>query len=225
MMKSAGRVAARSLAIPAAAKALRVSEKTVRNYIVRGVLQATKWNGAWRIPLDSVQEVHWTKYGEAAMLPAPAVDTGSALEAGQESGMPAGADIVRVGNGNGEGPARTREVVGFSEEERRLHERIERLEASAASGWTESRQYKEQVRELRLDLGEARTDARSCQEATGRMQLEVDRLRSELGWKDATLTEKERELVECRAAMEEQKVELEETKRVLQATRARVVKG
>ena len=224
-MEPSSCVAGRSLAIPAAAKTLRVSEKTVRNYIVRGVLQATKWNGAWRIPLDSVQEVHWTKYGEAADLPPKAGDTGLELEAGQEPDVSAGTDPVIAGSGSASGPVCAEEITGFSSEERLLHERIERLEASAASGWTESRQYKEQLRELRVDLDHARTEARSCQEATGKAQLEVDRLRTELGWKNAMLTDKERELGEFRAAMEQQKVELEETRRALQATRARVVKG
>ena len=52
-----------SFNIPQAAKVLKLTDKTIRNYIDRGFLTAEKWNGSWRIEKRTLMKSYWKKYG------------------------------------------------------------------------------------------------------------------------------------------------------------------
>ena len=57
-----------SLNIPQAAKVLKVTDKTIRNYIDRRFLRAEKWNGSWRIEKGTLLKLYWKKYGNTMEL-------------------------------------------------------------------------------------------------------------------------------------------------------------
>lgn len=190
------------LAIGAAAEILNVADKTIRNYIARGILQAEKWNGSWRIPLHSIQEVHWNRYGRPADLPDPRAAARGGSEDQPDAGPQVSLPRSRYDELLGEASAcraLADEAERLRADVKTLHERIGRLEASSASGWTESRQYQERVKELREEIKTARheilevTRDRAAHQAQHKAllhrlderQQEAAALRAELQtWKD-----------------------------------------
>jgi hypothetical protein len=76
--------------------------------------------------------------------------------------------------------AASEESTRLRDEIRALYERIGRLEASAASGWTESRQSIEQTKMLREELGNVRASLRASADKAAREEADRQHLQKEL---------------------------------------------
>ena len=133
-----------------AAKILKVTDKTIRNYINRGFLKPEKWNGTWRISRDEIEELFRKKYGkkmrenqiDMSYNPDQIIVEKSEFEVQQQQlGKLAAIEIVE------------RELRA---EIRNLNERNAQLEASSASGWTEARALKEELEKTREELNMAK---------------------------------------------------------------------
>lgn len=135
-----------SYGILEAAKILKVTDKTIRNYINRGFIKPEKWNGTWRIPRDEIEELFRKKYGkkmreipiDISLNPDQILVEKSEFEAQQQQlGKLAAVETVE------------RELRA---EIRSMNERNAQLEASSASGWTEARALKEELEKTREEL-------------------------------------------------------------------------
>ena len=134
------------LTIDQAANLLKVTTKTVRNYIERDYLNARKWNGAWRIPKEDLLEIYRKKYGkkvEPERL--EGLQSQSLVQLQRD-------DYDRLQRRVGKLDAVERALAERTAELRALSERQNQLEASSASGWTEARKYKDDIHGLRESL-------------------------------------------------------------------------
>ncbi len=134
------------LTIDQAANLLKVTTKTVRNYIERDYLNARKWNGAWRIPKEDLLEIYRKKYGKK-MEPErlEGLQSQSLVQLQRD-------DYDLLQRRVGKLDAIERALAERTAELRALSERRTELEASSASGWTEARRYKDDVQGLRENL-------------------------------------------------------------------------
>ena len=131
-----------SFNIPQAAKVLKVTDKTIRNYIDRGFLRAEKWNGSWRIEKRTLLKIYWKKYGNTM--------ESSSLERNHVQ-VPLGEyDWLQRQSGQLEASERLVEELKANLE-RSLCKAAE-LEASSASGWTEARTQREEKGFLEKEL-------------------------------------------------------------------------
>ena len=139
-----------SCGIVEAAKILKVTDKTIRNYINKGFLKPEKWNGTWRISRDEIEELFRKKYGkkmnenesDISHNPDQILVEKSEFEAQQQQlGKLAAIETVE------------RELRA---EIRNVNERNAQLEASSASGWTEARALKEELEKTREALNMAK---------------------------------------------------------------------
>ena len=139
-----------SYGIVEAAKILKVTDKTIRNYINRGFLKPEKWNGTWRISRDEIEELFRKKYGknmreneiDISHNPDQILVEKTEFEAQQQQlGKLAAIETVE------------RELRA---EIRSVNERNAQLEASSASGWTEARALKEELEKTREELNMAK---------------------------------------------------------------------
>lgn len=133
-----------------AAKILKVTDKTIRNYINRGFLKPEKWNGTWRISENEIEELFRKKFGkkmsgnqiDISHNPDQILIEKSEFEAQQQQlGKLAAIETVE------------RELRA---EIRSMNERNAQLEASSASGWTEARALKEELEKTREELNMAK---------------------------------------------------------------------
>ena len=134
------------LTIDQAANLLKVTTKTVRNYIERDYLNARKWNGAWRIPKEDLLEIYRKKYGkkvEPERL--EGLQSQSLVQLQRD-------DYDLLQRRVGKLDAVERALAERTAELRALSERRTELEASSASGWTEARRYKDDIQGLRESL-------------------------------------------------------------------------
>lgn len=132
--------------ITEAAKILKVTDKTIRNYINRGFLKPEKWNGTWRISRNEIEELFRKKFGKKMIenqidishnLDQILVKKSDFEVQQQQLGKLAAIETVeRV----------------LRAEIRSLNERNAQLEASSASGWTEARALKEELEKTREEL-------------------------------------------------------------------------
>ena len=53
-----------NLNIQQAATCLNVKDKTIKNYMDKGLLKAEKWNRSWRIHYKNILEIHYKEYGK-----------------------------------------------------------------------------------------------------------------------------------------------------------------
>ena len=136
--------------ITEAAKILKVTDKTIRNYINKGFLNPEKWNGSWRISRKEIEELFRKKHGkkmsekqiDISHNPDQILVEKSEFEVQQQQlGKLAAIEIVE------------RELRA---EIRNLNERNAQLEASSASGWTEARALKEELEKTREELNMAK---------------------------------------------------------------------
>ena len=141
-----------------AAKILKVTDKTIRNYIKRGFLKPEKWNGTWRISREEIEELFRKKNGkkmrenhiDVSYNPDQILVEKSEFETQQQKlGKLAMIEIA-------ERELRT--------EIRNLNERNAQLEASSASGWTEARAMKEELERTREELHETKKRENQAQE-------------------------------------------------------------
>ena len=136
--------------IPEAAKILQVTDKTIRNYINRGFLEAEKWNGAWRISKKEIRELFKKKFGKKMGK--------------NHNDMSRNPDQILVEKSEFETQQRQLGKLAVIEtvekelraEIRSLNERNAQLEASSASGWTEARALKEELEKTREALHQAK---------------------------------------------------------------------
>lgn len=157
--------------IPEAAKILKVTDKTIRNYINKGFLNPEKWNGTWRISRDEIEELFRKKFGknikenqiDISYNPDQIIVEKSEFEAQQQQlGKLAAIEIVE------------RELRA---EIRNLNERNAQLEASSASGWTEARALKEELEKTREELNMAKEREKKAEQDANwlrRQQKEVE---------------------------------------------------
>ncbi len=131
-----------SLNIPQAAKVLKVTDKTIRNYIDRGFLRAEKWNGSWRIEKGTLLELYWKKYGNTM--------ESSSLERNYVQ-VPLG-EYDWLQRQSGQLEASERLVEGLKADLERSLSKVTELEASSASGWTEARTQREEKGVLEKEL-------------------------------------------------------------------------
>ena len=172
------------LTIEQAAILLKVTPKTVRNYIEREYLKAGKWNGAWRIPKGNILEVYRKKYGKTLE---PERLEGRWNESLVQIDRD---DYDRLQQRVGKLEAIERALAERTAEIRALNERQAQLEASSASGWTEARKFKDDVEAMRESL-------RTAEKAREEAALSAHWLRRELkrlGEERDSLTEKNRAL-------------------------------
>lgn len=161
------------LTIDQAANLLKVTTKTVRNYIERDYLNARKWNGAWRIPKEDLLETYRKKYGkqvEPERLEGPQSQSLVQLQRDDY-------DLLqrRVGKLD----AVERALAERTAELRALSERRTELEASSASGWTEARRYKDDIQGLRESLRAAEKAREEAALTAHWLRKELDRLGKE----------------------------------------------
>ena len=154
-----------------AAKILKVTDKTIRNYINRGFLKPEKWNGTWRISRDEIEELFRKKFGKKMMEnqidmshnPDQILVEKSEFEAQQQQlGKLAVIETVE------------RELRA---EIRNINERNAQLEASSASGWTEARALKEELEKTREELNMAEERGKKAEQDANwlrRQQKEVE---------------------------------------------------
>ena len=154
-----------------AAKILKVTDKTIRNYINRGFLKPEKWNGTWRISRDEIEELFRKKFGKKMMEnpidishnPNQILVEKSEFEAQQQQlGKLAVIETVE------------RELRA---EIRSLNDRNAQLEASSASGWTEARALKEELEKTREELNMAEERGKKAEQDANwlrRQQKEVE---------------------------------------------------
>ncbi|MDE2887104.1 MAG: helix-turn-helix domain-containing protein [Gemmatimonadota bacterium] len=156
------------LTIEQAANLLKVTTKTVRNYIDRDYLTARKWNGAWRIPKGNILEIYRKKYGktlERERLEGLRSESFIQLDRG---------DYDRLQQRIGKLDAVERTLAERTAEIKAMNERQAQLEGSSASGWTEARKYKDDVERMRENL-------RAAEKAREEAALSAHWLRKELG--------------------------------------------
>ena len=154
-----------------AAKILKVTDKTIRNYINRGFLKPEKWNGTWRISRDEIEELFRKKFRKKMMEnpidishnPDQILVEKSEFEAQQQQlGKLAVIETVE------------RELRA---EIRNINERNAQLEASSASGWTEARALKEELEKTREELNMAEEREKKAEQDANwlrRQQKEVE---------------------------------------------------
>ena len=158
----------RYLNIKQAASALKVTDKTIRNYIEKGVLDAEKWNGAWRIQYRKIIELYYKKYGKKMEYLGPEqLQKEPVISVSQEE-----YDSFQQRAGRLE--YAEIQVKELRAELKILNERLGQLESSSASGWTEARKNKEDLDRLRDELKDARKSEKQA-------LLETDWLRRGTG--------------------------------------------
>ena len=161
------------LTIDQAANLLKVTTKTVRNYIERDYLNARKWNGAWRIPKEDLLEIYRKKYGkkvEPERL--EGLQSQSLVQLQRD-------DYDLLQRRVGKLDAVERALAERTAELRALSERRTELEASSASGWTEARRYKDDIQGLRESLRAADKAREEAALTAHWLRKELDRLGKE----------------------------------------------
>lgn len=157
--------------ITEAAKILKVTDKTIRNYINRGFLKPEKWNGTWRISKGEIEELFRKKFGKKMIenqidishnLDQILVEKSEFEAQQQQLGKLAAIETVE------------RELRA---EIRNINERNAQLEASSASGWTEARALKEELEKTREELNMAEDRGKKAEQDANwlrRQQKEVE---------------------------------------------------
>ena len=184
-MSDARIVQSEHLTIEQAANLLKVTTKTVRNYIDREYLKAGKWNGAWRIPKGNILEIYRKKYGktlEPERL--EGLRNESLVQLDRD-------DYDRLQQRVGKLDAVERTLAERTAEVKAMSERQAQLEASSASGWTEARKYKDDVEDMRERL-------RTAEKAREEAALSAHWLRKELN----RLGEEQHSLIEKNKVLE-----------------------
>ena len=195
------------------ANALKVADKTVRNYIDRGILVAEKWNGSWRIPHSILSALYCKKYG-------------SSMESGSEpailSTRPAGGvieidrkDYAQLHRQAGRAEAAEELTLELRNEIRSQGERIAQLEASSASGWTEARRHKQDIDLMARETQERKEREEELKREADWLRRELDRSRAledELASELRYAQEENKRLVmaldECLVGTEEREAQL-----------------
>ncbi len=160
-----------NLNINQAATCLNVTDKTIRNYIDKGLLKAEKWNGSWRIHYDNILEIYYKKYGkkleqsqveQLQREPSVQISREEYDRLQQSAGRLEAAEIL---------------VKEMKSDQKMLNEKLAQLEGSSASGWTEARKYKEDLENLKNELEEARKQEKTALLEADWLRRELDRLR------------------------------------------------
>ncbi|MDP6037739.1 MAG: helix-turn-helix domain-containing protein, partial [Candidatus Latescibacteria bacterium] len=125
--------------ISEAAEILKVTDKTIRNYINKGFLKPEKWNGSWRISHTEISEIFWKKFGKKLDQ-----DGGIGIET-QNQIIVEKTEYEDQQRDLGKLSALELNEKTLRANIQELNERNAQLEASAASGWTEARAIKEEV--------------------------------------------------------------------------------
>jgi chromosome segregation ATPase len=179
--------------IPQSADALNLSEKTIRNYIDRGILRAEKWNGSWRISHGILNALSKKKYGNSLEAQVPSITGAGAARVGviEIARSEYDALLRRAGRADA-----TEELIAeLRSEIRDQSERVAQLEASSASGWTEARRYKQDIEEMAGEVVEQGKREEVLRRDRDWLRRELDR---------SSVAEEER-VEELRNALEENK--------------------
>jgi chromosome segregation ATPase len=189
--------------IPQAAKMLKVTTKTIYNYLEKGIVDAQKWNGSWRISHQNIIELYKKKYGTSLERIEGEVDS-KFIEVRPN-------EFARLNESVGRLEAIKSENENFRNEAMKLHERIGELEASAASGWTEARKCREDLnnsnqtrgilqeehRESLMECEILKRELTSTNEAMCSQDMRIEELIRESESLKGKLTIKEMEFKDC----------------------------
>lgn len=157
----------RTISISEASEMLHVTEKTIRNYIKRGFLTQSKWNGLVQVPEHQVVEINRKKNGIRK----------SDLSKSQ-------ADEIQVSKSElsqymlraGKLEAFEALVIQQQEEIRKLSERVIQLEASSASGWSEARSVQGRCEKLDNELSARKQTDQQLREELGWLRREKEKI-------------------------------------------------
>ena len=175
-----------------AAKILKVTEKTIRNYINKGFLKPEKWNGSWRISHMEISEIFWKKFGknlteekqpeELASVEASRTTTKNQIRIEKSEYAEQQRQLGKLA------------ALEINEKAQRatiqeLNERNAQLEASAASGWTEARTLKEELEKLRVELIATRESEMKAREDSAWLRREFDQAQSNSGLQNTLIND------------------------------------
>jgi len=197
------------------AELLQVTEKTVRNYIDRGILHAEKWNGSWRISHVNIKELFYKKYGKKIE---PESTVGLATHRFVQTPKAEYDDLLRRS-----GRLEMAETLAgeLRSEIRSLGERLAQLEGSSASGWTEARKYKEDVQKLQGDLVAARKGEQEARIEADWLRRELEQVRQKEEEGRQTIEELREALYEATGQVQEKQEALDECMEAMQNLEAR----
>lgn len=160
--------------ISKSAKILKVTDKTIRNYIDKKILRAEKWNGSWRISEKNLLEIFEKKFGKRN----PVELFREAPE--NDSIRLSSKDFADLQKKIGQSEADFKYVQELKQDLKTIGERVIQLEASAASGWTEARTAKQDLSKTRDYLKAAQEHEIQNHEEINWLRREMDRLKSDL---------------------------------------------
>ena len=186
--------------ISQAAEILQVTDKTIRNYMNKGFIQAEKWNGAWRIDRGNLGELFSKKFGKQLK------DYPRSISAFQGEITISRDEYNRLQKESGKLETMELQLRDRNERLTELNERVIQLEASVASAWTEARKDKEDLNETNERLGFAQKQAEDVGEVSRWLRKEWERLQEKqkeaegrLDMLQTSLDEKEEALMVFRA--------------------------
>lgn len=159
---------AQNYGISEAAEILKVTDKTIRNYINKGFLKPEKWNGSWRISHTEISEIFWKKFGKKLDQ-----DGGIGIET-QNQIIVEKTEYEDQQRDLGKLSALELNEKTLRANIQELNERNAQLEASAASGWTEARAIKEEVDRAREELKAEREAGNEAREDATWLRRELD---------------------------------------------------
>lgn len=156
-----------TLSISEVSDFLKITEKTVRNYIKRGFFKPEKWNGMWRISKDEVLEVYKKKNGNKELQDKTSVVSGFEMSKGEYLEQ-----MIDLGKLKAYG-----ELLKEQKDELlKAADRIIQLEASSASGWTEARSAQNRCDSLGKDMVQMRKQLNDLGEELAWVRRENERL-------------------------------------------------
>ena len=159
--------------ISQSAAALQVSDKTIRNYIDRGIVRAEKWNGSWKISHGNLSALFRKKYGKPMDMVSGDVPRPTAP--GQETIQIARIEYNQLLRRAGRADAAEELAAELRNDIRAQADRIAQLEASSASGWTEARRHKQDIDGLALEMVERKEREEELKRQCDRQRAELDR--------------------------------------------------
>lgn len=181
---------ANTVSISEAAKMLEVTEKTIRNYIKRGLVSPEKWNGMWQISTREIKEIYSKKNGTNRIdnvLEDLAIGVSKDEYSEQMIGL-------------GKLQAYENHLADQKSEIEKLNTRIVQLEASSASGWTEARAAQQRNQEMADEISELQEKDIVQREELAWLRREKDGLGKQLEKEE----KRNRKLVQKVKALEDQ---------------------
>ena len=150
---------------------LKITEKTVRNYIKKGFFKPEKWNGMWRISKFEVLEIYKKKNGNKGLLEKVSVAPNIEMPKSEYFDH-----MIELGK------LKAYETLLKEQKEELLKatDRMIQLEASSASGWTEARFAQSRCELLEKELDQMQKQQRDVSEELVWVRRENERVMGQL---------------------------------------------